>query len=154
MSPKLIRPGGGLSGTEKARRDVMLFPSLAHSLRQHKLRSPYSGDEDFVFANRVGNGFLQGNVSSLLVYQGRDIVFVSRQLGHANPKITLEIYADLWNQAEQAEAMRQGMESDFAAMVGGNGPATNDGRGGERTGVAEAANLVPLGVLRSGGAPS
>ena len=44
----------GLPKTSKARRTVFLTPELVSALRQWKMRSPYSGDNDRVFATRAG----------------------------------------------------------------------------------------------------
>jgi integrase len=41
---------------------------------------------DFVFCNTLGR------FASLLITKGLNVVFVSRQLGHANPNVTLEVY--------------------------------------------------------------
>lgn len=51
--------------------------------------------------------------SSPRLYQ----IFVSRQLGHAGPAITLEIYAHLLEQADHAVAAREGLEARYAAMT-------------------------------------
>jgi integrase len=40
--------------------------------------------------------------ASLLIAQGARVVFVSRQLGHASPDITLRVYAHLFDGAEHA----------------------------------------------------
>jgi integrase len=82
--------------------------------------SPFSADEDFIFATREGTPFLQWNVTkrgldkgaakldrvgepklrmhdlrhcfaSMLIAAAADVVFVARQLGHANPAITLRV---------------------------------------------------------------
>lgn len=35
----------------------------------------------------------------MLIGSGLDVVFVSRQLGHANPNVTLRVYAHVFAQA-------------------------------------------------------
>ena len=40
--------------------------------------------------------------------KGLNVVFVSRQLGHANPNVTLEVYAHLFGRADRAQAARNG----------------------------------------------
>jgi hypothetical protein len=45
-------------------------------------------------------------------------VFVSRQIGHANPNITLGVYAHLFAQADHAAAAREALETSYAAING------------------------------------
>jgi integrase len=97
------------------------MPELAAALRRHRLASPFSGDCDLLFCsdkgrtvghrNLTGRGLtkaatrdglagvsfhvLRHTFTSILIDQGHDVVFVSRQLGHANPSITLKVYAHL-----------------------------------------------------------
>jgi hypothetical protein len=49
--------------------------------------------------------------ASLMVSEYPDVVFVSRQLGHANPAITLSVYAHLFDGAHHAQAMRAKLEA-------------------------------------------
>jgi integrase len=101
--------------TAAARRDAILMPQLAHELGNHRVASPFSDDDDLVFASTHGKTIghraltarglerachraaltgvtfhvLRHTLASLLIAQGHDPVFVSRQLGPANPAITL-----------------------------------------------------------------
>jgi hypothetical protein len=50
--------------------------------------------------------------------QGLTVVFVTRQLGHANPTVTLSTYAHLFERADHAEAAREALETSYAATVG------------------------------------
>jgi integrase len=43
---------------------------------------------------------------------------VSRQLGHANPNITLTTYAHLFKRADHADMAREALEASHAAMAG------------------------------------
>jgi hypothetical protein len=43
---------------------------------------------------------------------------VSRQLGHANPTVTLSTYAHLFERADHAAAAREALEMSYAATVG------------------------------------
>ena len=107
--------------TEAGRREVILGPSVAKLLRECWLATSYKAPDAFVFANGlgrlldyrdVGKGFrsaversgvtaagrlslhsLRHGFASLLIAKGLDVVFVSRQLGHANPKI-VRLYID------------------------------------------------------------
>ena len=49
-----------------------------------------------------------------------NVVFVSHQLGHHSPTITLDAYAHLFEQADHAAAAREALEASYAAMVGRN----------------------------------
>jgi hypothetical protein len=73
-------------------------------------------------------------------------VFVSRQLGHANPSITLRIYAHLFGADGQAKRLRAALEARF----GGNTVVTSDGNGEEKTGEVQLANVVTMRAHRVG----
>lgn len=49
---------------------------------------------------------LRHTFASLLIAQGADVVHVSRQLGHADPAITLKVYADEFAAADHADRTR------------------------------------------------
>ena len=59
---------------------------------------------------------LRHGFASLLIANGLDVVFVSRQLGHANPTVTLSTYAHLFARADHAEAARSALEATAHAM--------------------------------------
>src|SRR5437016_7786803 len=48
--------------------------------------------------------------ASLLIAKGLDVVFVSRQLGHASPATTLGVYAHLFDQVQHAATARAALE--------------------------------------------
>jgi integrase len=50
--------------------------------------------------------------------EGIDVVFVSRQLGHANPGVTLQVYAHLFGRREHADRARAALSVNYAAVVG------------------------------------
>jgi integrase len=56
---------------------------------------------------------LRHTFASLLIANGLNVVFVSRQLGHANPNITLQVYAHLFEHADHAQAARQAVEASY-----------------------------------------
>jgi integrase len=66
---------------------------------------------------------LRHTFASLLIAQGRNVVYVSRQLGHADPAITLRVYADLFDRKEHAERHRDEMEAEYGSVLTG---ATED----------------------------
>jgi integrase len=47
---------------------------------------------------------LRHGYASMLIATGLNVVFVSRQLGHTNPTVTLSTYAHLFEQADHAHA--------------------------------------------------
>jgi integrase len=132
--------------TEAGRREVILAPTLAKGLRERWLASRYKAPRDFVFGNTLGRGLdyrdvgeafrqtikragleapgkltlhsLRHGFASLLIANGLNVVYVSRQLGHANPSITLEVYAHLFERADHATAAREALEASYAATVG------------------------------------
>jgi integrase len=61
---------------------------------------------------------LRHGFASLLIASGLNVVFVSRQLGHANPSIALEVYAHLFERADHAAAARDALEASHRARVG------------------------------------
>ena len=46
-----------------------------------------------------------------------NVVFVSRQLGHASPDITLKVYAHLFDHAEHAKRTSDALEARFGAIL-------------------------------------
>ena len=118
--------------TEAAKCEVVLAPAIGKLLRAQWLASSFKVPHHFVFANTqgrsldypdVGEDFratlkragitvpggerltlhsLRHGFASLLISQRLDVVFISRQLGHANPNITLGTYAHLYARADHA----------------------------------------------------
>jgi integrase len=129
--------------TAAASRDVILMPQLAHELRKQRLASPFSDDDDLVFASARGKTIghrnltargleracdraalagvtfhvLRHTFASLLIAQGHDPVFVSRQLGHANAAITLRVYAHLFDAARHGHDARRQLEADYRDLL-------------------------------------
>ena len=124
---------------------MILAPALAKSLRERWLASRYKAPRDFVFCNTLGRGLdyrdvgdgfrqavkraglqapgkltlhsLRHGFASLLIANGLNVVYVSRQLGHANPSITLEVYAHLFDRADHAATARDALDSSYAATM-------------------------------------
>jgi integrase len=134
--------------TPRAYRQVVLMPSLARLLREHKLASAHSNPADPVFATLTGAPMHYRNVSrrgfaaavtkagldrqgqprlrfhdlrhtfaSLLVAEGLNVVYVSRQLGHASPSFTLNTYSHLFDRAEHARRASAALEAAFGAAL-------------------------------------
>lgn len=62
---------------------------------------------------------LRHTFASILVAQGENVVYVSRQLGHASVKQTLDTYAHLIDRAEHAQRASERLESSFGAILEG-----------------------------------
>jgi integrase len=60
---------------------------------------------------------LRHTFASLLIAQGHNVVYVSRQLGHSSPSVTLDVYAHLFDGAEHASRARDALESAFDGML-------------------------------------
>ena len=59
---------------------------------------------------------LRHGYASLLISKRLDVVFVSRQLGHANANVTLSVYSHLFAQREHGEVARQALEASYTEM--------------------------------------
>lgn len=84
---------------------------------------------------------LRPTFGSLLIYQGEDVVYVSRQMGHSSPKVTLDIYARLFNAREHADRARARMESTFGNLL--------ETSGGEQWRTQRAAETRKVAQLRA-----
>jgi hypothetical protein len=78
----------------------------------------------------------------MLIHEGADVVFVARQLGHANSAITLRVYAHLFHSEAQGKRMRDALEARF----GGNAVVTSDGEIPERTGTEDGGGSSPCAL--------
>ena len=129
--------------TAAASRDNILMPQLAQELRKHRDASRFSHDDDLVFASSHGKTIghrnltargleracaragldgvtfhvLRHTFASLLISQGHDPVFVSHQLGHANPAITLRVYAHLFDAARHGHDARCRLEAEYRDLL-------------------------------------
>ena len=129
--------------TAAARRDVILMDSLGRELREYRVAAPFSMPQHLLFASATGRTVGHRNVAgrglrrasaragldgvtfhvlrhtfaSVLIGQGHDPVFVSRQLGHANPAITLRVYAHLFDGQRHADRARELLDREFQHML-------------------------------------
>jgi integrase len=131
--------------TGAGRRQIVLAPAMVRLLRARWLASAPKGPDDFVFTNSVGRPLdyrkvgaafrvavrragvrgdgrlslhsLRHGYASLLIAEGLDVVFVSRQLGNADPGVTLSVYAHLFARAKHALAARSAIEAGYGAMA-------------------------------------
>jgi integrase len=127
----------------------MVIPSLGRTLKEHRLASAFSSDDDPVFASLAGTPLGWRNVerrgmdkavesagldrvagkrrptlhdlrhtfASMLIAQGLDVVFVSRQLGHKDPTVTLRVYADLFDHARHTNTARSALEATVGQLL-------------------------------------
>jgi integrase len=132
--------------TAAAKRDIPIPPSLTRLLathRQEALAKGYAKPTDFVFASETGGPLNHRNITrrglekalangdlpkirwhdlrhvaaSALIAEGASVPYLSRVLGHANPAITLAVYAHEFAQAEHAERTRDRMEDAFGELL-------------------------------------
>jgi integrase len=60
---------------------------------------------------------LRHTFASLLIAEGLNIVYVSRQLGHATPSFTLNVYSHLFDRAEHTRRASDALEAGFSAAL-------------------------------------
>jgi integrase len=131
--------------TRAARRDVILLTSLAEDLEDTRAQTSFSEETDYIFPSSVGTPLIWRNASprglapaaekasvgrlrwhdlrhtfaSILIANGANVLFVSRQLGHCSPDTTLQVYGHLWEGAEQAERTRHALEQVYKSRSEG-----------------------------------
>lgn len=71
------------------------------------------GRADWISLHSLRHGY-----ASTLIASGLNVVFVSRQLGHASPNVTLSVYAHEFARREHGEAAREALEASYEAMAG------------------------------------
>jgi integrase len=133
--------------TAAAKREIPLPPFLVRMLQRHKEQAFSEGrarPSDFVFSSKAGTPLGHRNIvrrgldkalersglprlswhdlrhvaASALIAEGASVAYVSRVLGHANPSITLSIYAHEFAKAEHADRTRERLEQAFGDIVG------------------------------------
>jgi integrase len=139
---------GGFSEpkTRHSNRHVVLAPDLVQFLREHKARSRFSTETDFVFASREGTALGHRNVAraftliaekaglggkpsftfhslravyaALMVERGITSTVLADQMGHADAGVTERKYVHLFNRVRTDDAVRDAMQ----AAMGLNGP--------------------------------
>jgi integrase len=68
-------------------------------------------------SGRLSLHSLRHAFASLLIAKGLNVVFVSRQLGHSNPTVTLGTYAHLFERADHAQSARAALQAGYAVMA-------------------------------------
>ena len=90
---------------------------------------------------------LRHTFASGLISDGLDVTYVSAQLGHASPEITLSVYAGAFNSAGKGEIARAARAARFGTILEPTG-------GGERRNVASQGGgrvvAMPLSSMNGG----
>lgn len=60
---------------------------------------------------------LRHTYASIIIQEGNSLTKVAKQMGHANPSITLKVYAQLFDAGDQEEKLKKSLER-FAEVVG------------------------------------
>jgi integrase len=122
--------------TASSIRRVPLSKEMTAYLAAFKLKSNFSRDDDPVFASRTGRPLSHRNVgsrgfgpaakraglnvsihdtrhafASRMIARGIDPVTLAKLMGHANARVTLEVYAGLYDARKSDEAVRAAMEA-------------------------------------------
>jgi transcriptional regulator with XRE-family HTH domain len=90
---------------------------------------------------------LRHTFASILIYQGRDVAFVARQLGHTTPSTTWDTYVHLFNAAKQADEAREQLDAEFGSVL--DDPRAPLSAAGRVTGDIPATAADRVGALRS-----
>jgi integrase len=149
---------------------------LLTALREHKLRSAYCADSDLVFCTSTGRPHSHGNVlarglypalaraglpktsfhslrhthAGLWLKSGGDAVSLSKRLGHANPQVTMSVYADIIEEVNDSEARKARLDTMFGATKMAGVLAGTGGELRQRAARDEAATVVSLPVNDDG----
>jgi len=101
-----------------------VFPSLRGTPLGHRNVSQRGFDAAAANAGLNREGERKANFhdlrhvfASLLIGQGANVAFVSRQLGHATPQITLRTYGHLFDQYAHANRARSLLEDEFRPVL-------------------------------------
>lgn len=128
--------------TGAGRRDVVMMDALAFALRRYQPADAHPAHPVIAtitgqhvtqrnatreFARAVSYSGLHGvtphalrhTFASMLVHQtkGADVAFVADQLGHADPSITLRVYAKLFRAARSRDDARRMLDAEFGTIV-------------------------------------
>jgi integrase len=120
----LVRGRFGPPKSRHGRRDIPISHPLVIALRTHHQRTEWPRPDDIVFASSVGTPLRPENLrrallpaaeeagvpwlgfhafrhffASALIADGRNVVQVSRLLGHHSPAFTLTVYAHLMDES-------------------------------------------------------
>ena len=145
--------------TKRSRRVIDAPAAVVSLLRAHKLRTPYSGRDDLVFASRSGGPLDHRNVAgraleravkraglngerraptfhelrhahaSAFIAVGGDLVELSARLGHRDPSITASTYSHEFETARRSAERRALLDGMYDGLGEGAAAAAGDGGG-------------------------
>jgi integrase len=92
----------------------LMQATCRYQLRRAALRTGLSQNPE---QPRLRLHDLRHTFASLLIAQGANVVFVSRQLGHASSNTTLGFYAHLFDWAEHAKRTSDLLEASFSHVL-------------------------------------
>lgn len=126
--------------SKAAQREVILIPYVRSLLAAEKLKQPFG--TEFVFATREGRSCgrrealralraaeqranipnytlheLRHTFASILIAQGELPTLVAKQMGHADPSITMKVYAHLFEEQESVEQARDKLQATMGGMI-------------------------------------
>jgi hypothetical protein len=55
--------------------------------------------------------------ASILIAEGRDVIDVAAQLGHAKPSITMDVYGHLFDRQRHADETRAALEARYGSVL-------------------------------------
>lgn len=96
---------------------------MGRTLGYTKLRKAFAAAKEGAGLVDVTPHTCRHTFASVLIDQGRDVEFVSQQLGHSSTKTTWDLYVHLFRAREHAEAARRDLDAAFGRML----RATDDG---------------------------
>ncbi len=156
--------------TERSRRVVELPAALTAGLREHKLRSPSSRQDDYVLVTRTGGGLdhrtvtrafagavsradiaapaptfhdLRHGFASRFIASGGDLVQLSAHLGHRSPAITASTYSHDFERHARTDERRARLDAMFGSACGSVAAAT-DRSAAQQTDAAPSGEVVDL----------
>ncbi|HEV3094962.1 MAG TPA: tyrosine-type recombinase/integrase [Solirubrobacteraceae bacterium] len=132
--------------TKAAKRDIVLMDALGALLKRRRLAERFSADNDFVFQSSIPQvpmtyrafliafhdardaagltdvtpHALRHTFASILIAQGHDVQFVSRQLGHTKVSTTWDTYIHLFEAQKHAQDARDKLQAEYGGMLGGS----------------------------------
>jgi len=130
----------GARKSAAARRQIMLIPALRRLLTAWKLQQGLGHQLVFTTASGASIGRrnalralrvaeekagipeytlheLRHTFASILIGQGELPTFVAKQMGHADPSVTMSTYAHLWEEQESVEKARERLQEAFGGLV-------------------------------------
>jgi integrase len=159
-------------------RAIAMPETLAKALRAHQLASPFSGEDDLIFANEKGTPLdghnfvrrvfdpalrraglpkvrfhdLRHSFASLLIAQGEHPKLISEQLGHASVQITLDRYGHLMPASYDSAGERLDAALFGAELqASASGPSDNGFRAVPPVSIDEAESAAVMPLFAAGG---